>query len=154
MTFKHWSHYSPISSEGRVLVEQASVAVHLTRLAVKLKLNTRKQKKYYQQDMCKDNFSTCPQPRILLWFRSSSFLKRPVSLKCWLLRPFFWLKASCKSSTVKGLLYKAKAEPSKDYFTHLTLKKHEKGTLSDQPQLSCVISTALLCCWGHSCSKT
>jgi hypothetical protein len=32
-------------------------------------------------------------------------------------------EATCKSSTVKGLLYKAKAVPSKDYFTHLTLKK-------------------------------
>ncbi len=33
-TFKHQSHYSPTSSQGRVLVEQASVPVYLTRFAV------------------------------------------------------------------------------------------------------------------------
>jgi hypothetical protein len=61
------------------------------------------------------------------WFTSSGFLKRPVSLKYWLLRPFFYKEAKCKSSTVKGLLYAAKAVPSKDYFTHLTLKNARKG---------------------------
>jgi hypothetical protein len=73
--------------------------------------------------MYEDNFSMFPQPRILFWFMSSGFLKRPVLLKYWLLRPFFNKEATCKSSTVKGLLYTAKAVPSKDYFTHLTLKK-------------------------------
>jgi hypothetical protein len=47
-----------------------------------------------------------------------------------------------KSSTTKGLLYAPDAE------------KREKGTLSDQPQLLRVTSTALLCCWGRSRSKT
>jgi hypothetical protein len=41
-----------------------------------------------------------------------------------------------KSSTIKGLLY-----------TH-DPEKREKGTLSDQPRLSRVTSTALLCHWG------
>jgi hypothetical protein len=42
-----------------------------------------------------------------------------------------------KSSTIKGLLYAHDPE------------KHEKGTLSDQPQLSRITSTALLCHWGR-----
>ncbi len=157
-TFKRWSLYSPTSSQGRVLVEQGSVAAYLTRFAVDFfsynSLNARKRKKYYQWATYEDNFSTFPQPRILFWFTSSGFLKRPVSLKYWLLHPFFYKEATCKSSTVKGLLYAAKAVPSKDYFMHLTLKKREKGTLSDQPRLSSVTSTALLCCWGLSRSKT
>jgi hypothetical protein len=32
-------------------------------------------------------------------------------------------------------------------------EKHEKGMLSDQPQLSCITSTALLCCWGQQLLK-
>ncbi len=121
----------PTSSQGRVLVEQSSVAAYLTRFAVNFYpcdlLNARKQKKYYQRATYKDNFSTFPQPRILFWFMSSGFLKRPVSLKYYLLRPFFYKEATCKSSTVKGLLYTAKAVPSKDYFMHLTLKNKRKG---------------------------
>jgi hypothetical protein len=39
----------------------------------------------------------------------------------------FYKEATCKSSTVKGLLYTAKAVPSKDYFMHLTLKNARKG---------------------------
>jgi hypothetical protein len=60
-------------------------------------------------------------------FTSSGFLKRPVLLKYWLLRPFFYKVATCESSIIKGLLYAAKAVPSKDYFTHLTLKNTKKG---------------------------
>ncbi len=48
-------------------------------------------------------------------------------MKYWLLRPFFYEKATSKSSTIKGLLYAAKAVPSKDYFMHLTLKNVRKG---------------------------
>ncbi len=86
-----------------------------------------KMRNYYQRATYKDNFSTCPEPRIPFWFTSSGFLKRPVSLKYWLLRPFFYKEATCKSSTVKGLLYAEKAVPPKDYFTHLTLKNARKG---------------------------
>ncbi len=84
---------------------------------------------------------------------SSGFLKRSILLKYWLLRPFF-LRGShmqeqyrkmttlcSKSSTIKRLLYAPNPE------------KCKKGTLSDQPQLSRVTTTVLLCCWGRSCSK-
>ncbi len=46
-----------------------------------------------------------------------------------------------KSSTIKRLLYAP--DPH----------NHVKGTLSDQPKLSCISSTALLCCWGRSLSN-
>ncbi len=131
MTFKHWSCYSPTSSQGRVLVEQASVVVYLTRFAVEFFFlqfaQCKKTKKYYQQATYEDNFSMFPQPRILFWFTSSGFLKRPILLKYWLLRPFFYKEATCESSTIKRLLYTAKAVPLKDYFMHLTLKNARKG---------------------------
>ncbi len=57
--------------------------------------------------------------------RVAVFFKRP-SLKYWLLCPFFYEEATCKSSTVKWLLYTVKAIPSKDYFTHLILKNARK----------------------------
>ncbi len=129
--FKRRSRYSPTSSQARVLDKQASVAAYLTRFAVNFfsyeYLNARKQKKCYRQATYEDNFSTFPQPRIFFWFMSSGFLKRPISLKYWLLHPFFYKEASCESSTVKGLLYTVKSVPSKDYFTHLTLKNARKG---------------------------
>jgi hypothetical protein len=103
----------------------------LKRIAVKFfsynSQNAKKRENYYQRATYEDNFSTFPQPRILFWFTSSGFLKRPVSLKYGLLRPFFYKEATCKSSTIKGLLYAARAVPSKDYFTHLTLKNARKG---------------------------
>ncbi len=116
-------------------------------------LNARRQRNYYQQALYEDNFSTCPPPRILFWFMSSGFLKRPVLLKYWLLRPFFYVEATCKSSTIKGLLYTTKAVPSKDHFTHLTLKNGRKGAWvisldypASHPQHFCAD-------WGHSRSK-
>ncbi len=48
-------------------------------------------------------------------------------LKYWLLHPFSLRKPHAKISTIKGLLYAAKAVPSKDYFTHMTLKNMTKG---------------------------
>jgi hypothetical protein len=45
--------------------------------------------------------------QIFFWFTSNAFLKRPVLLKYWLLRPFSMRKLH------------AKAGPSKDYFTHM-----------------------------------
>jgi hypothetical protein len=131
MTFKHWSLYSPTSSQGRVLVELVSVPVYLTRFAINFfsyeLLNGRKRKYYYQRATWEDNFSMFPQPRILFWFTNSGFLKRPILLKYLLLCPFFYKESTCKNSTVKGLLYAAKAVPSKDYFMHLTLKNGRKG---------------------------
>jgi hypothetical protein len=38
------------------------------------------------------------------WFTSNAFLRRPVSVQYWLLCPFFE-EATCKSSTINGLLY-------------------------------------------------
>jgi hypothetical protein len=114
MPFKHRSRYSPTSSQARVLVVQVSIAVYLQDLPSRFfsyyLRNARKQENYYRRATYKDNFSTCPQPRILFWFTSSGFLKRPVSLKYWLLCPFFYKEATCKSSTIKGLLYAAKEQ--------------------------------------------
>ncbi len=59
--------------------------------------------------------------------RVASFTSDSSRLKYWLLRPFFYKEAICKGSTLKGLLYAAKAVPSKDYFTHLTLTITRKG---------------------------
>ncbi len=149
--------YTPTSIQARILVIQAPIAVYLTRFAVEFfsydLLNARKQKNYYWQATYKDNFSTHPQPRIPFWFTSSGFLKRPVSFE--VLAPTTnFLRGShmqrqyhkrttlhSKSSTIKGLFYAPDPE------------KREKGTLSDQPRLLRVTSTALLCCWGRSCSK-
>jgi hypothetical protein len=71
------------------------------------------------------------------WFTSNAFLKRPILLKYWLLHLFFYEEATCKSSTKKRLLY-APENP----------EECKKGTLSDQPRLLHVISTALLSRWG------
>jgi hypothetical protein len=126
MPFKCQSRYSPTSSQARILVVQASVVVYLqdspSRFFSYNSRNVRKRENYYQRATYEGNFSTCPQPRILFWFMSSGFLKRLVLLKYWLLHPIFYKEATCKSSTIKGLLYKTKAVPLKDYFTHLTLK--------------------------------
>ncbi len=53
----------------------------------------------------------------------------------------FYEEATSKSSTKKGLLYAHDPE------------NQLKGTLSDQPRLSHVTSTALLCRWGRQSLK-
>jgi hypothetical protein len=130
-TLQELECYSPTSIQARVLVVQASIAAYLQDLPSRYfsydLRNARKQENNYQQAMYEDNFSMCPPPRILFWFTSSGFLKWPILLKYWLLRPSFYEEATCKSSTAKGLLYAAKTVPSKDYFTHLTLKNVRKG---------------------------
>ncbi len=86
------------------------------------------------------------------WFTSNAFLKRPVLLKLRLLCPFLMRNQMqkqyhkrttlrSKSSTLNGLLYVHDPE------------KHEKGTLSNQPQLSRITSTALLWYWGRQSLK-
>jgi hypothetical protein len=50
--------------------------------------------------------------------------------------PFFYGEATCKSSTVKGLLYAAKAVPSKDYFMHLTLKNARRDAEWSAPTIA------------------
>ena len=100
--------YSPTSIQARVLVVQASVAAYLqdspSRFFSYDLRNARKLENNYQQATYEDNFSMCPQPRILFWFTSSGFFKKPVSLKYWLLRPFFYEEATWESSTIKGLI--------------------------------------------------
>ena len=53
----------------------------------------------------------------------------------------FYEEATCKSSTIEGLLYAPDPE------------KHKKGKLSDQPRLSRVTSMVLLCRWGQQSLK-
>ncbi len=155
--FKHRKCYSPTLSQARVLIVQASVAAYLQDLPSRFfsynSLNSRKQRIHTDKLRTRATF-TCPQPRIpFFWFTSSGAHKQPILFE--VLAPvFFILRGSHvqrqdwkqttlrgKSSTIKGLLYAP--EPY----------NHEKGTLSDQPRLSHVSSTALLCCWGRSCSK-
>jgi hypothetical protein len=59
--------------------------------------------------------------------RVAGFASNPSCLKYWLLHPFFYKEAICKGSTIKELLYAAKAVPWKDYFTHLPLTIARKG---------------------------
>jgi hypothetical protein len=103
--------YSPTSIQARVLVVQASVVAYLqdspSRYFSYDSRNARKRENNYRRATYEANFSTCPPPRILFWFTSSDFLKRPVLLKYWLLRPFFYKEATCKSSTIKGLRSKS-----------------------------------------------
>ncbi len=131
MPFKRWSRYSPTSIQARVSVVQASVTAYLTRFAIDFfsydLLNMRKQRIYYWRATYKDNVSTHLQPRIPFLFTSSGFLKRPVSFEALAPMSFFCEEAKCEGSTIKGLLYAAKAVPSKDYFMHLTLKNARKG---------------------------
>jgi hypothetical protein len=54
----------------------------------------------------------------------------------------FYKEATCKSSTIKGLLY-APENP----------EECKKGMLSDQPRLSRISSTALLSRWGQQLLK-
>ena len=54
----------------------------------------------------------------------------------------FYKEATCKSSTIKGLLY-APENP----------EECKKGTLSNLPRLSRVTSTALLSRWGQQSLK-
>jgi hypothetical protein len=149
--------YSPTSSQARVLVIQASVVAYSTRFAVDFfpydSLNARKRRNDYRRATYEDNFSRVLNQEFFFWFTSSGFCKQPVSFEvfaptCLFLRVSHMRRQyrkkttlRSKSSTIKRLLY----APDPD--------NRKKGTLSDQPQLSRITSTALLCCWGRSCSK-
>ncbi len=79
--------------------------------------------------------------QIFFWFMSNAFLKRPVSLKYWLLRPLSTRKPH------------AKAVPSKDYFTHLrTLKNARKGRRVG-PNYHASHPRRFWAVWDDSCSK-
>ncbi len=116
--------------------------------------STQESKGFYTLSYVRGQRSCVLKPRIpFFWFTSSGVHKQPVSFE--VLAPAFcilqgshvqrqfrkWTTLRSKSSTLKGLLYAL--EPH----------NHEKGMLSDQPRLSRVSSTVLLCCWGRSCSK-
>ncbi len=121
------------------------------------------------QELPRCNFlQTHLQEQEFFWFTSYAFLKRPALFKYWLLRPFFYKEATSESSTEKGLLY-ALEEFCEEHFKCLSLdtplwydvmstslknpEEHRKGTLSDQPQLTRVTSTALLSHWGWQSLK-
>ncbi len=141
--------YSLTSSRVRVLVVQVSIAAYLTRFAINFFPTIRSMQENKEITADKLRRRTTFQ----LWFTSSGFHKWSVLFE--VLAPmslFLWgshmqkqyhkrIIFHSKSSTIKGLLY----APDPD--------KREKGTLSDQPQLLPVTSTALLCCWGRSPSK-
>ncbi len=116
--------------------------------------STWESKEFIQTSYVRGQLFTCPQPRIpFFWFTSSSVHKQPVlfevlapaSLFLWgshVQRQYRkWTTLRSKRSTIIGLLYACDPHNRK------------KGTLSDQPQLSRISFTALLCCWGHSRSK-
>ncbi len=116
-------------------------------------LNARKQRNDYQRATYEDNFSRVLSQEFFFWFTSSGFCKQPILFEV-LAPTSLFLQGShmqrdyhkrttlpSKSSTIKGLIYAPDTE------------KCKKGTLSNQSQLSCITSTALLCCWGCSCSK-
>ncbi len=70
------------------------------------------------------------------WFTSNGFLKRPILLKYWLLRPFSMRKPH------------AKAVPRKDFFPHLrTLKNTRKGRWVISPNY-CVSHPRHFCAVG------
>jgi hypothetical protein len=85
----------------------------------KKKKRPRKARRWLQQRQG----SVCPTPRIP-FFGSRVFGLRsgPSWLKYQLLRDLVYKEAMCKGSSGNGLLYAAKAVPSKDYFTHLFSK--------------------------------
>jgi hypothetical protein len=155
--FKRRKRYSPTSRKARVLVVQASIAAYLQDSLSSFfsndSLNSRKQRIHTDKLRTRATF-TCPQPRIpFFWFTSSGVHKQLVLFEV-LAPTSLVLQGShvqrqyrkrttlrSKSRTIKRLLYAP--DPH----------NREKGTLSDQPRLSRVSSTALLCCWGCSRSK-
>ncbi len=83
-----------------------------------------------------------PKRARFFWFTSKGFLKRPISLKYWLLRPFSTRKPH------------AKAVPRKDYFMHLrTLKNTRKGRWVISPNYCASHPRRFWAVGDNSCSK-
>ncbi len=125
MPFQVSECYSPTSSQARVLVVQASVAVYLQDFPSRFfsydSLNARKWRRSYQQATYKGNFSSVLNQEFpIFWFTSSSVYKQPVLLKYWLLRPF---------STRKPC---ARVVPEMDYYTQRK-QYHQRTTLCTWP---------------------
>ncbi len=129
--------YSPTSSQARVLVVQTSVRAYLTRFAVEffpLIRSTRENKEMTTDKLrMRTTFHVSSTKNSFFGSWVAGFASNPSRLKYWLLRPFFYEEATCKGSTVKGLPYPAKAVPSKDYFTHLTLTNARKWCWAISP---------------------
>ncbi len=116
-------------------------------------LNSRKQRIHTDKLRTRATFHVSSTKNSFFWFTSSGVHKQPVSFDVWAsawlflqgshVRRQYWKRTTLcsKSSTINGLLYAP--EPH----------NRKKGTLSDQPQLSCISSMALLCCWGRRRSK-
>jgi hypothetical protein len=88
-----------------------------------------------------DSLLTHLQEPYLFWFTSNAFLKRTRLVKVQAPTSLFYKEATCKSSTIEGLLYAPDPE------------KCQKGTLSDQPRLSCVTSWRFCAVGDDSCLK-
>jgi hypothetical protein len=157
MPFKRWSRYSPTSSQARVLVVQAYIAAYLQDLLLrffflrftqrekmrKLLLMSYVQGQLFNMSSTKNSFLVqekrlSQETRLVEVLAPTSLFLRGSHMQEQY-RKRTTLRS--KSSTIKGLLYSPDPE------------KCKKGMLSDQPRLTRITSMALLCCWGHSCSK-
>ncbi len=129
-TFKHWSRYSPTSSQGRVLVKQASVAAYLTRFAIIFSPtihSMQENKEITTNELCmRTTFQRVLNQEFFFGSQVVVFSRDPSCLKCWLLHPCF-LRGShmqkqyhkrttlrSKSSTIKGLLYAPDPEKTQE----------------------------------------
>ncbi len=147
-----------MSSQARVLVVQASIAVYLqdlpSRVSFPMIRSTRENKEMTTNELrTRTFFHVSSTKNSIFGSQVAGFASNQSCLKYWLLPPFFYEEATCKGSTVKGLLYPAKSSTIKGLLYAPDPDKCKKRMLSNQPQQSRVTSTELLCCWGHSCSK-
>jgi hypothetical protein len=147
MPFKHRKRYSPTSRQARLLVVQASITAYLqdspSRFFFLQFAQCEKAKNHTDELRTRATFHMSSTKNSFFRFTSSGVHKQPVLFEV-LAHAFFILRGShvqrqyrkrttlrSKSSTIKGLLYAPDPHNCK------------KGTLSDQPQLSCISSTAL-----------
>jgi hypothetical protein len=75
-----------------------------------LRCSTRQRNRWHHcknSALCTTSYRRTYKNQNCFWFTSNTFLKRPILLEYWLLRPFSTRKPH------------AKAVPSKDYFTHM-----------------------------------
>jgi hypothetical protein len=152
------------SSQARVLVIQASIAAYLTRFTIiffPMIHSTRENKEMTTNELrTRTAFHMSSTKNSFFGSQIVGFASKPSHLNYWLLHPFFYKEATCKGSTIKRLPYPAKAVPSKDYFTHLTLTIARKGCwvispdyCMSQPQHFCAVGDIVnqrydvLCDW-------
>ncbi len=158
MPFQASECYSPTSSQARVLVVRASIAVYLQDLPSGFfsydSLNARKQRNHYWWATYEDNFSrVLNQEFPFFWFMCSGFCKQPVSFEVLAPASLFLWGSHMQREYRKRTTLRSKSSTSKELLYAPDPDNRKKGTLSDQPRLSRVSSMALLCCWGRSRSK-